>query len=99
MNSSFMKRFHILIAALMLVPSVSRAQQETVDVGNDIRGRFSVEIDRKLAKGLHVFAEGEEVTEDAGPLVACKAYMEGSVFVRKLSFVFFYSFVFSKVCS
>lgn len=54
-----MKRIHILIAALMLVPSVSRAQQETVDVGNDIRGRFSVEIDRKLAKGLHVFAEGE----------------------------------------
>ena len=36
----------------------ARAQQETVDVGDDVRGRLSVEVDKKLARGLHVFAEG-----------------------------------------
>ena len=54
-----MKRVCYLIAALLLFPPVAKAQEETVDDGNDFRGRFSVEIDRKLSKGFHVFAEGE----------------------------------------
>jgi hypothetical protein len=50
---------YLIAAAVLLFPLVARAQQETVDVGDDVRGRLSVEVDKKLARGLHVFAEGE----------------------------------------
>ena len=53
------KTGYLIAAAVLLFPPVARAQQETVDVGDDVRGRLSVEVDKKLARGLHVFAEGE----------------------------------------
>lgn len=54
-----MKKLIILsLAAIMTAPMVVRAQ-DVVDDGTDFGGRFSAEVDKKLAKGLHAFANGE----------------------------------------
>ena len=54
-----MKKLIILsLAAMMAAPMIVKAQ-DVVDDGTDFGGRFSAEIDKKLAKGLHTFANGE----------------------------------------
>ncbi|MBO4602344.1 MAG: DUF2490 domain-containing protein [Salinivirgaceae bacterium] len=46
------------LAALLALPTFVSAQ-DAIDDGTDFGGRFSVEVDKKLAKGLHTFANGE----------------------------------------
>ncbi|MBR5166765.1 MAG: DUF2490 domain-containing protein [Salinivirgaceae bacterium] len=46
------------LAALLALPTFVSAQ-DAIDDGSDFGGRFSAEVDKKLAKGLHTFANGE----------------------------------------
>ena len=54
-----MKKLIIIsLAAIMALPMVVKAQ-DVVSDGTDFGGRFSAEADKKLAKGLHTFVNGE----------------------------------------
>ena len=54
-----MKKLIIIsLAAMMALPMAVHAD-DVIDDGTDFGGRFSAEIDKKLAKGLHTFANGE----------------------------------------
>ena len=48
----------ISFAALLALPTFVLAQ-DAIDDGTDFGGRISAEADKKLAKGLHAFANGE----------------------------------------
>lgn len=49
----------LLCAAALAVTGVARAQGTVNALENDFGGRFSVTADKKIVKGVHVFAEGE----------------------------------------
>ena len=56
-----MKTRHILITCLLsvLAPALASAQGTVVDEGTETGGRVSVELDKKLAKGLHLTLDAE----------------------------------------
>lgn len=54
-----MKRTIIMLAALSLLPFWGRAQGTESDLESDFRGRFSLEGEHKIAKGLRVGVEAE----------------------------------------
>ena len=55
-----MKKLIIVsLAALLALPTFAEDDQWREDAGTDFGGRVSAEIDKKLAKGLHGFANGE----------------------------------------
>lgn len=54
MRSSLTLAFFLLLTAPLL-----QAQETDNDLDNDFRGRLSVEVDKKISKGFHVFAEGQ----------------------------------------
>ena len=58
-----MKTSYLLLPALLLVPGLSRAQGTVNALENDFATRTSVELDWKLAKGLHLSAEYQLRTE------------------------------------
>ena len=49
----------LLCAACAAFPSLASAQGTVEDEGTDFGGRVSVEVDKKLAKGLHLSVDGE----------------------------------------
>lgn len=61
-----MKKLIIIsLAAIMALPMAVRADDQfREDDGTDFGGRFSAEVDKKLAKGLHAFVNGEVRFDD-----------------------------------
>lgn len=61
-----MKTRNILITCLLsaLVPALASAQGTVVDEGTETGGRVSVELDKKLAKGLHLTLDAEARMND-----------------------------------
>jgi len=59
-----MKTQTLLLSLFLLVPGLSRAQGTVNALENDFSTRTSLEIDKKLAKGLHLSAGYELRTED-----------------------------------
>lgn len=51
-------------AVMTLLPVMAAAQVTESDLGTDVGGRFSVEVDKKLAKGFHLTLEGEARMSD-----------------------------------
>jgi len=49
----------ILCAICAVIPTFASAQTTESDLETDFGGRFSVEMDKKLAKGLHLTVDGE----------------------------------------
>ncbi|MBQ9201320.1 MAG: DUF2490 domain-containing protein [Bacteroidales bacterium] len=49
----------ILILTTLCLPALLHGQGTDNALENDFRGRVSVEIDKKVSKGFHVFAEGQ----------------------------------------
>ncbi|NLZ19293.1 MAG: DUF2490 domain-containing protein [Bacteroidales bacterium] len=60
-----MKTRYLLLSFLLLVPALVRAQGTVNALENDFATRTSVEIDKKLARGLHLSASYELRTENA----------------------------------
>lgn len=60
-----MKNSYLLLFSLLLVPVAGRAQGTVNALENDFATRTSVEIDKKLARGLHLSAAYELRTENA----------------------------------
>ena len=60
-----MKTRPILLLSLLLLPTLGRAQGTVNALEQDFRTRTSIEIDKKLAKGLHLSAGYELRTEEA----------------------------------
>lgn len=53
-----------MLAICAMLPALAGAQGTENDLETDFGGRFSVELDKKLAKGLHLSLNGEARMED-----------------------------------
>lgn len=59
-----MKKHLILLLPFVLVPALSSAQVTESELGTDFGARLGLELDKKLAKGLHLTLEGQVRFED-----------------------------------
>ena len=53
------RRLLLICALALLSPGIARAQGTVNALENDFGGRMNVTADKKIAKGVHLFAEGE----------------------------------------